>query len=88
MLHFPLINSKVSGFFLCGIILEPVVKLLGNEIKLNSWLMNKHISIENLDKIDANEAIDEDVVFSIFPLDICAAIELYFKFENDNSAVV
>lgn len=35
-LHFARINSKISGFFLCGMILEPVV-YLSTQIGIRKW---------------------------------------------------
>ena len=32
-------SSNTSGFFLCGMMLEPVVKAVGNSTNAKSWLL-------------------------------------------------
>ena len=88
ILHLPLISSNTSGFFLWGIILEPVVISSGNDIKFNSWAMKKQMSAENFDKVLANEPIAIAMDFSTFPLFIWEDITLYFNSLNPNSFVV
>src|SRR3989338_1911103 len=50
----PLINSNTSGFFLCGIILEPVQKEKSISMKLNSLVDHKIKSSAILDKCTDN----------------------------------
>ena len=47
---FPLTSSAMSGFFFCGMIDEPVVKLSESSMNLNSQLDHSTISSENLER--------------------------------------
>ncbi len=46
----PRINSKASGFFFCGIKLEPVVNASGKRTKLNSALLHKMKSSDSRER--------------------------------------
>ena len=55
-LQWALTSSNTSGFFFCGIMLEPVVKAYGNCTKPKFWLENRQQSVANRPKVAASEA--------------------------------
>ena len=68
LLHFPRIISNTSGFFLCGIMLDPVVSSSGKEMNPKFWHIHIQISIERRPSVDAMAEIAIDAARSVFPL--------------------
>ena len=56
LLQWERISSHTSGFFLCGMMLEPVVSSSGKLMKPKFWFMNKQASIAILESVAAKLA--------------------------------
>ena len=56
MLHFARVSSNTSGFFLWGMILDPVVHSSGSFTKPKFWQLNMQASKAIFDKVPAIEA--------------------------------
>src|SRR5687767_211549 len=87
-LHLALISSNTSGFFLCGMMLLPVVNSDGNEIKPKFWLIYKQASMARRPKVPATPANAVPMIFSVLPRLIWAYTEFQFNVLNCNSSVV
>ena len=68
--------SKTSGFFLWGMMLDPVVRLSGSDTKPKFWLMNRQMSIARRPMVAATAAMALAAVRSLLPRLICAATTL------------
>ena len=66
------ISSKTSGFFLCGMIDEPVVHSLGSLTNEKFWLLNIQASNANLATVPATDARAKATLRSILPRPIWA----------------
>ena len=72
LLHFALVNSNTSGFFLCGMMLEPVVQSAGNFTKPKFCELNMHASNANFANVPAMLAIENATLRSVLPRPIWA----------------
>lgn len=68
--------SKTSGFFLWGMMLDPVVRLSGSDTKPKFWLMNRQTSIAMRPMVAATAAMALAATRSLLPRLICAATTL------------
>ena len=68
--------SKTSGFFLWGMMLDPVVRLSGSDTKPKFWLMNRQMSIARRPMVAATAAMALAAARSLLPRLICAATTL------------
>ena len=68
--------SKTSGFFLWGMMLDPVVSSSGSEMKPKFWLMNRQASIASRPIVAATAAMAAAAARSLLPRLICAATTL------------
>ncbi len=72
----PRIISNTSGFFLCGIIDEPVVSSSGKDTNPKFWHIHMQTSIAKCPRVDAMAAMAIAAARSVLPRDICAATTL------------